>query len=78
MTRCRVEQDELDYDTHQGQWEPVKSIFDYDNDVDWMVDTEHATQSKPDKFELDLAREEEALKMQRLEQAINNVMKRGY
>ena len=27
MTKCRVEQDELDYDTQQGQWKP--SIFDH-------------------------------------------------
>jgi len=78
MTRGHVEQDELDYDTQQGQWEPVKSIFDYEPEPEYSVDTDHATEVKPDKFELDLAKKEEALKMQRLEQAVNNVMKRGY
>ena len=78
MTRCRVDQDELDYDTQQGQWEPVKSIFDYENDVDWRVDTEHATTLKPDAFELELAKEEQERKMQQLEQAVNDVMNRGY
>ena len=34
MSRCRVEQDELDYDMKQGQWAPVKSLFDYADPVD--------------------------------------------
>lgn len=36
MTRCRVEQDELDYDTQQGQWAREKgepSVFDYTDDI---------------------------------------------
>ena len=28
MTRCRVEQDELDYDTQQGQWKSFDDKFD--------------------------------------------------
>ena len=34
MTRCRVEQEELDYDMQQGQWAPVKSLFDYAEPVE--------------------------------------------
>ena len=56
----------------------VKSVFDYENDVDWRVDTEHATTLKPDAFELELAKEEQERKMQQLEQAVNDVMNRGY
>jgi len=28
MTRCRVEQDELDFDTQQGQWKSFDDKFD--------------------------------------------------
>jgi len=34
MSRCRVEQEELDYDMQQGQWAPVKSLFDYAEPVE--------------------------------------------
>ena len=34
MSRCRVEQDELDYDTKQGAWESVQSLFEYSEPVE--------------------------------------------
>jgi len=75
MTRCRVEQDELDYDTQQGQWEPVKSIFDYEPEPEYSVDTDHATEVKPDKFELDMARQEKDYKDKNFDAIFNRIMK---
>ena len=42
MSRCRIEQDELDYDTQQGQWAP--SLFD---------DAEPVEELEPEKHSLD-------------------------
>ena len=41
MTRCRVEQDELDHDMQQGQWAPVKSLFEFADDVEELGPEEH-------------------------------------
>ena len=78
MSKCRVEQDELDYDTHQGRWEQPKSLFDFEDDVDFRVDTGNATTVKPDAFELELAKQEEERKDITLSQMIDHIMKRGY
>ena len=43
MTRCRVEQDELDHDTQQGQW---KSFDDTFNSI--MLDT--VEDLEPERF----------------------------
>ena len=41
MSRCRVSEDELDYDTQQGQWKP--SIFDHMDEVaELEPDTNHS------------------------------------
>ena len=78
MSKCRVEQDELDYDTQQGRWAKPKSLFDFEDDIDWRVDTDHATTVKPDAFELELAKQEEERKDITLSQMIDHIMKRGY
>jgi hypothetical protein len=42
MTRCRVEQDELDHDTQQGQWKSVDDTFD-----SIFLDTVEALEPEP-------------------------------
>jgi len=63
-------------------------VGDYDEGVstivhgapqeEYKLDEKQASTYRPDSFELELARQEQERKMQQLEQAVNNVMKRGY
>ena len=54
----------------------VKSLFDFENDIDWRVD--NPAQSKPDQFEIELARQERERKELALEKMIKIVKGRGY
>jgi len=64
---------DLDYSPNR-----VKSIFDASPQEEYKLDEKQASTYKPESFELELARQEQERKMQQLEQAVNNVMKRGY
>ena len=48
----------------------------YENDIDWRVD--NPAQSKPDQFEIELARQEQERKELALEKMIKIVKVRGY
>lgn len=47
MLKSHAEQDELDFDTQQGRWEPVKSLFDEADDV---TELEPEVLKKPGKW----------------------------
>ena len=76
MSRCIVEQDELDYDMKQGQWAPVTTIFT-DNVDEYDVPLYNASEYKPEKHELELAKQQREAEELKIELMVNRFFKTG-
>ena len=63
-----------DFDYSPEPVKTVKSVFDHGDDVSFSVNTDHATQTKPDAFELDLARQEKELHDAKIQLFLNRIL----
>lgn len=76
MIKSRAEIDELDYDMKQGQWAPVTTIFT-DNVDEYDVPLYNASEYKPEKHELELAKQQREAEELKIELMVNRFFKTG-
>lgn len=76
MIKSRAEIDELDYDMKQGQWAPLTTIFT-DNVEEYDVPLYNASEYKPEKHELELAKQQREAEELKIELMVNRFFKTG-